>query len=220
VPGDIAREKQAELAAQLATIQAQRAKLTRTSAEHEAVIRDATALLPHCGEAYRRGDDNLRRDYNQAWFEQILVDSEQGQTKVTSVTRTELFEALRQAAVQAPGPGEPRTELKPGRAQVGEAIRSANPFERVLTVGTDEADKRGEGDRGLEHEQPGRFRARVVHRVGGSNVALLVELRGLEPLTPTLPGRGQDVSRCPPTFICAGQRCSPIAGGRRRTSTD
>src|SRR5262249_3398484 len=89
-----AREKQTELSTQLATVQSQRAKLAKTGAEHEGVIRDATALLPPCGEAYRRGDDTLRRDYNQAWFEKILVDSDQGQPKVTGVTRTELFRGV------------------------------------------------------------------------------------------------------------------------------
>jgi hypothetical protein len=32
-------------------------------------IQAATALLPYCGEAYRRGGDQLRRDHNQAWFD-------------------------------------------------------------------------------------------------------------------------------------------------------
>jgi DNA invertase Pin-like site-specific DNA recombinase len=155
VPGDIAREKQAELAQQLATIQTQRARLTKTSAEHEAVIRDATALLPHCGEAYRRGDDQLRRDYNQAWFERVLVDSEQGQTKVTSVTRTELFEALHRAEVRT------EAEQQPEHAPAAEA----SVFEQVL------------GSESDENEQPGRVRTRVVHRVAGSNVALLVDRR-------------------------------------------
>jgi len=32
-------------------------------------------------QAYRRGDDSLRPDYNQAWFEKILVDSERGSSR-------------------------------------------------------------------------------------------------------------------------------------------
>jgi hypothetical protein len=165
VPGDIAREKQAELAQQLGTVQAQRAKLTRTSTEHEAVIRDATALLPHCGEAYRRGDDTLRRDYNQAWFEQVLVDSDRGQPMVTSVTRTGLFEGLHEAEIKADPPVMP----EPGA--------SVDKFEQRLAAGWDETGQ------GIDTEQPGRFRARVVHRVGGSKVALLVGDTGIEPVT-------------------------------------
>ena len=104
VPADIAGEKQAELTRQLASLHGQRTSLAAASAEHEAVIRDATALLPRCGEAYRRGDANLRRDYNQAWFEQILVDRHRGRPQVSGVARTELFEALHRADVR---PGSP-----------------------------------------------------------------------------------------------------------------
>jgi site-specific DNA recombinase len=171
VPGDIAHEKQTELTNQLATIHSQRSRLARTSAEHAAVIRDATALLPHCGQAYRRGDDSLRRDYNQAWFEQILVDSEQGQTKVTSVTRTQLFEALHQAEVRA------ETDNEAGQPGEAEQELDMGVFQQLLASEPDETG---------QDEKPGRFRARVVHRVGGSKVALLVELRGFEPLTPSM----------------------------------
>ena len=158
VPGDIAREKQAELSTQLATIQGQRARQAQTSAEHEGVIRNATALLPHCGEAYRRGNDTIRRDYNQAWFEQVLVDSDRGQPTVTGVTRTALFEALRGAEVRA----ETRAE-----AGQQDQAPSVSIFQQALSGGSD-----GTG----QNEEPGRFRARVIHRVGGSKVALLVGL--------------------------------------------
>jgi site-specific DNA recombinase len=73
VPDDLAREKQQELAAQLRAAKSARAKLTMTSEQHEAAIRGATALLPSCGEAYWRGNEQLRREYNQAWFEKIYI---------------------------------------------------------------------------------------------------------------------------------------------------
>jgi hypothetical protein len=66
VPDDIARDKQQELARQLAAAETQCNKLSLGQINYEQVIRDATALLPTCGEAYRRGDNQLRRDYNQA----------------------------------------------------------------------------------------------------------------------------------------------------------
>ena len=147
------------LAQQLTAIQGQRARLATTSAQHEAVIRAATALLPHCGEAYQRGNDTLRRDYNQAWFDQIQVDSHDGHPQVTSVTRTELFEALHSAEIQS----QTGTEIKqePGvEANVFQQIRGSEP-----------------DDTG-HHTEHGRFRARVLYRVSGSNVSCLVELLG------------------------------------------
>lgn len=177
VPGDIAREKQQDLAQQLSTVQGQRARLARTSAEHEAVIRNATALLPHCGEAYRRGDDNIRRDYNQAWFERMLVDDNRGQPKVTGVTRTDLFEALRGAEVrEVEGAGALRAGKQDTERDQHEAT-STSVFRQVLAT---------EPDEGEQNEEPGRFRARVIHRVGGSKVALLVGNTGLEPVTSTV----------------------------------
>lgn len=101
VPNDIAREKQQELASQLATAESQRSQLGVTQAHHEQVIREATALLPQCGEAYRRGGDSLRRDYNQAWFERVFISVKDGQPVVARVQRTEVFEALHTAEVQA-----------------------------------------------------------------------------------------------------------------------
>jgi site-specific DNA recombinase len=88
VPDDIAREKQHELAGQLAAAESARAKLTVTSEQHETAIRSATALLPILGEAYRRGNSQLRREFNQAWFEQIRFSTKDGRPHIARVERT------------------------------------------------------------------------------------------------------------------------------------
>ena len=166
VPDDIAREKQHELTAKRTGAETQRAQLGRTQNQHEQVIRDATALLPQCGEAYQRGDDQLRREYNQAWFERIYISAKDGQPIVARVQRTDLFEALHSAEVHAEG---------------DEALQ-ANVFQSVLGAENGSQDE-AETDRTPEDD---RWRYRVISRVGGSKVACLVELRGFEPLTPSM----------------------------------
>jgi hypothetical protein len=106
------------------------------------------------------------------------VDDDRGQPKVTSVTRTELFEALRSAEVREPVEAEAlQAERETDTASEHDEASETSVFQRVLASGSDETG---------QDEKPGRFRARVVHRVGGSKVACLVELRGFEPLTPSM----------------------------------
>ncbi len=187
VPDDIAREKQHELTVQLTSAETQRAQLGRTQNQHEQVIHDATALLPQCGEAYQRGDDCLRREYNQAWFERVFISVKDGQPVVARVKRTDLFEALQTAEVHA----EPQGQRDAQQASV---------FRAVLDADNGSQDE-SETDRTPDH---GGWRYRVISRVGGSKVACLVELRGFEPLTPSMR------TRC-----ATGLRHSPHTGSFR-----
>jgi hypothetical protein len=79
IPDDIAREKKQELSGPLIADESAGAKLTITSDQHETAIRSTTALLPPRGEAYRRGNEQLRREYNQAWFDEIRFSTKEGQ---------------------------------------------------------------------------------------------------------------------------------------------
>lgn len=159
VPDDIARDKQQELGHQLAAAQTQRAQLGLTAGKHEAAIRSATALLPTCGVAYQRGGDALRRDYNQAWFDKLYLDDEDGQPRVARADRTDLLQALHTAEVQPEA-----TETAPSVA-----------FAPIMNFGNaDESSLNG---------RYGRFRARVISRVGSSKVPCLVGDIGLEPMT-------------------------------------
>jgi site-specific DNA recombinase len=153
VPDDIAREEQTRLGKQLTTVQENLAALRITDDQHEAAIRSATALLPMCGEAYRRGNHSLRREYNQAWFKGIWISSEDGQPKITRVERTEPIEALR-------------------NAEVHDQPQEVSLFQRVL-------DNETADDAGLERKGRGSLRYRVltnlpdISYVGGSNLSLL-----------------------------------------------
>jgi hypothetical protein len=58
-------------------------KLVETSAEHEALIVRATALLPDCARAYSIAPDAIRRDYNLSWFKKIFIIDEDGTVRLT-----------------------------------------------------------------------------------------------------------------------------------------
>ncbi len=172
VPNDIARERQLELASQLATAESRRSQLGVTQAHHEQVLREATALLPQCGEAYRRGGDQQRRDYNQPWFERIFISVKDGQPVVARVQRTKVFEALHTAEV------EPKDQEKT-------TARAGSSFRPVLNASNGGQD---EPEVSSDTERRGSVRYRVISFVGGSKVACLVGLAGLEPATSSLSG--------------------------------
>ncbi len=179
IPDDLAREKQRELAVHLADAQLERAKLVVDDESRSRAINVATRLLSLCGEAYARGDDKMRREWNQTWFEAIYItEDEHGEPTVESVRRTPFFEAVQTA------------EVLPARNA------PAQP--------TDAAQNVKEPD-GLGH--------RVLSRVGGSNLPLLVELRGLEPLTLCMP------CRCATSCATAPNLLLPLWGDNSRNTS-
>jgi hypothetical protein len=125
-----------------------------TSEQHESAIRSATALLPTCGEAYRRGNGQLRREYNLAWFEQIRFSTKDGKPHIARVERTGLISALRTAEI-APNGTKPKATHK--------------PFETVLHIAHDVAEP-------VHSERPGSLHYWVSSLVRGSKVASLVVL--------------------------------------------
>ena len=128
VPRDIAQAKQEQLAVQLAGIEEQLAAITTLEAEHERAVRAALRLAADCGEAYERGTDATRRAYNQAWLEQLRLDSHDDHVVLADVDRTELGEALHTAEVtSATDRAEPDTRT-PGsyRYRVLVHVRGSN----------------------------------------------------------------------------------------------
>src|SRR5665648_890195 len=109
----------------------------------------------NCGEVYNNAGNNLRRLYNQAWFDQITIDAEYDEVSCTP-ERTELMDTLHRSA----------------RA-LHEMLEPANPAHS--TPRNDERDE--------------SLRSRPVPHAQGSTGLLLVEPRGLEPLTPCLQSR-------------------------------
>jgi hypothetical protein len=75
VPTDIAREKQAQLARQLASLTGELATLEASGVDTEATLNQLINQLADPGRAYRNLDDARRRIYNQAWFTRIYIDA-------------------------------------------------------------------------------------------------------------------------------------------------
>lgn len=160
VPDDIARNKQSQLGRQLGSLQEQQALLDKTNADYSGTLARVANLIRNCGDIYERASDRLRRDLNQSWFNQLRVDETDGDVSVSATDRTRLMATLHQA-----GPG------------VIHAPTIDSPPPRDISLSTFFSDNENGEDR-----SPRRF-----SRVRGANEHLLVELRGLEPLTPTLP---------------------------------
>ncbi|HEX2902869.1 MAG TPA: hypothetical protein VHO01_05375 [Jatrophihabitans sp.] len=102
MPADIARAKQAELATQLRHLEENLDRASATATEHEQLIRTLTKLAANCGQAYRDGDDETRRAYNQAWFDQLLFDTDGPGQVSTRPIRTEAVEAIQAAQIGNP----------------------------------------------------------------------------------------------------------------------
>jgi site-specific DNA recombinase len=167
VPGDIAREKQRQLGGQLEQVQVQLGRLQDVDQETHQILGHVATILSSIGQAYQRAGDSTRRDFNQAWFDQMKIDCDEDRTvAVSEAQRTELGQALITARV------------------VEEDER------HKMMEGSAELDGWGGGDSlavDLQHEQERRsFRYGVLSHVGVSNLSLLVELRGFEPLTPSM----------------------------------
>lgn len=157
VPADIAREKQRQLADQLSHAQTQVAALESTDVDHAAMIRAATSLIANCGRAYAEADENTRRAYNQAWFEGIYLDIKDRNPVISRIDRTDVVEAVKTAVVTDPESSQTDTDH-------GDTTEST----------------------GCEVIDLDEFRPRVISRVRGLNESCLVELRGFEPLTPSM----------------------------------
>lgn len=76
IPDDIARTKQNDLVRQLVHAKSALMTLEAASADIEGDLNAALELIGNCGEAYEQADDNLRRQWNQAFFTHIEVDAE------------------------------------------------------------------------------------------------------------------------------------------------
>jgi site-specific DNA recombinase len=140
VPRDIARDKQQALATHLGQLEHQQASLDATSIDHTATLQGALDILGRCADAYEKAPHQLRRDFNQACFERILLDEADGEPTIKSAEQTDI------AAI-------------------------------LITARS--------GDIELTSEDALPLTTRST--VKGSTVVSLVELRGLEPLTSTLP---------------------------------
>ncbi len=74
VPDDIGREKQALLARQLVSAQADLAELQATPADLSATLDQALALVSSCQTGYAQAEERLKRRWNQLFFKQVNLD--------------------------------------------------------------------------------------------------------------------------------------------------
>ncbi len=149
VPYDIARAKQKQLADDLPSAECALERLSRGQTSQRSGVEALLGLLAHCGEAYLRSDEKGRRDYNQAWFENLDLDVEDDAVQAVGVHRTAPVEALQGL--------------------------------RDLPAATVEQDLKAKHRRGSGLDGASRIAHGDV-----SNFDVVVELRGFEPLTPSM----------------------------------
>lgn len=75
VPADIAREKQAALARQLANLESELKALEAAGVDTETTLERVIDLISDPAHAYSGLEPGLRRTYNQAWFTKIYIDA-------------------------------------------------------------------------------------------------------------------------------------------------
>jgi hypothetical protein len=98
VPGDIARERQQQLAAQLAKAETDLMRLNQLARAARVDVERIFELAKHAAEAYKRSSDHLRREWNYASYEVFEIDVEYEEPFVVEAVRTPTFEGLRTAA--------------------------------------------------------------------------------------------------------------------------
>ena len=152
VPDDIARDKQADLGRQLASSQTALTGQVRVTQDAEPRLKELMGLIEDCADVYQRAGEQVRRLYNQAWFQRLMISTHDDRPAVTAVERSELMQAVQTLS---------------------------NPEETP--------DELPRADKPVEQKWSGSLHCRTIVPVLVSRVQSLVELRGLEPLTPTLP---------------------------------
>ena len=105
VPDDIAQEKQASLGKQLTNAEMQLNAFDVSIMDVSAIVDACLDLAEHGGEAYRASGPQLRRDWNQTWWEWLDIDVADDEPKVRDGTRTPLMEAIRTAEMRGSYPG-------------------------------------------------------------------------------------------------------------------
>jgi site-specific DNA recombinase len=113
VPDDIARAKQRELGQQLAWAEGELAKLAIKEVDVRRLLGAALKLAGNCQTAYQASPPEVRRMWNQAWWESIELDIVDGEPTIVKVNRTPVASAMRADAervrLQRKSEKQPRT---------------------------------------------------------------------------------------------------------------
>ncbi len=164
VPLDLLKTEQDRIAGQLAAVQ-QSLNTAQANYDHmRTTLADCLDLTRDCHAAYLQADDNTRRTFNQAFFSKIYIDEDDtSRQRSIHVDYNEPFNQLLNRLVPA---HEHRTMQEKQRAMAKtQHAQTANHASSGATT-------------------PGG-NSRVAE-VQGSHTDTLVELRGFEPLTPSM----------------------------------
>ena len=121
IPDDIGRTKQNDLTVQLIRATHDRDELIKVATEDTRIFSDTLDLTRDCVEGYRQADDDLKRDWNQAFFEWIRVDVDRAvESKLKPPFDTLLDPTtLRYYGRPAGGAAPTKRHRDPGRVPVG-----------------------------------------------------------------------------------------------------
>ncbi|WP_204693292.1 recombinase family protein [Geodermatophilus bullaregiensis] len=191
LPLDLLRSEQERISRELAIAAAYLQDADERLQRVLGTLDDALALAQDCYRAYALAEPKLRRQFNQVFFAKLLVFDDE------SVNR-ELAEPFR--LLLAP---EVQRDLR---------LRSITIAElQALSHGWQTTARRPSASRQNE--------PLTASAVRGSRNNYLVELRGLEPLTPTLPGR-RSRSRRFAVVPYVDRRAGSYNGEHRRTDAN
>lgn len=127
VPPDIAREKQEQLARQLASLEGELEALERAGIDTQATLDAVLDLITDPAPTYQQLGDPDRRRFNQAWFSRIYIDivsEEPDGTPATSGERSVFANALQASRQLAALSLQDDNQEPPGSCEPGGLVRT------------------------------------------------------------------------------------------------
>ncbi|MBX7268830.1 recombinase family protein [Micromonospora sp. Llam7] len=179
IPLDLLKSEQERIARELAGTQQ---IIERCSTEIDAVLRVIEEALLLCANAHRlylSATPDVRRQLNQAVFVRFwIIDDQVHGADLTETFAQLLAPDLTEQLAEIDDTNQNTQQARRGRQPRRHPAQSAN----LAVVRPSDAIQRPNGPLPADMQNPGH-----VDRGRGSNIHTLVEPRGLEPLTPTLP---------------------------------
>jgi hypothetical protein len=180
VPLDLLKREQARIAKEMAATQAALGRLNTELGAVEEGLDQALALVADCHQLYLAAPAHIRRQLNQAVFEQILVDDGEVPTGRLAAPFGQLLELVEQAEVKD---WRSEDQLKRYLRRDPREPTSVREIEATIArvLGRDE-------ERAVLMDGPRKNKNPGPHVLGqGLNVALLAEREGFEPSRREIP---------------------------------
>ncbi len=204
IPLELLKTEQERIAHQLTRVETRLQGAEQSYDDARVMLGDCLDLARDCHAAYLEADDNTRRLFNQAFFSKIYIDEDEtvrlDYNPPFDLLLARLVPAANHRALIAANPSEEATE-GPEEADRGQATKKAR--QSKLT--------------GHALDQPD------VPGVQGSTFRTLVELRGFEPLTPSMrtrcatglrhsPRQVARIAKRPPSSVSTDKRLTQSSG--------